>query len=392
MPVTSLVATLLPNRGIADRAVRCWDAGEAIAPIPIATPRTEISERLAHLRPTHLVDEHGRHVLADGIPVDADTAAVVTTSGTTANPKLVELTRSGMEVMGRGYSHAVGANDQDRWLACMPLHHVASLAIVARAYVCDLPFVVHEGLDVDRVARSYVDDGATMISLVPTVLHRLLEAGAPLDRFRCLIIGGAVLPDGLRARSEAIGARVVDAYGLTETWGGCAINGSANHGVELRLGTDGEVEVRGAPVMRAYRFAPDETKAVLGDDGWFRTGDVGTLAAGRLRVIDRIKDLIITGGVNVSPTAVEDVLIDHPAIDDVTVVGLPDDEWGERVAAVVVAHPDAELPTLAALRDFARDRLSPPQLPRELRTVDSIPRTAGGKALRRLVRDAIVSE
>jgi o-succinylbenzoate---CoA ligase len=392
MPATPLVATLLSNPDIADIAVRCWNDGEAIAPIPISAPRAEITERLARIRPTHLVDEHGRHTLADGIPVDDDTAAVVTTSGTTASPKLVELTRSGMEIMGRGYSHAVGANDQDRWLACMPLHHVASLAIVARAYVCGLPFVVHQTLDLDRVARSHADDDATMVSLVPTVLHRLIEAGAPLERFRCLIIGGAVLPAGLRARAEARGAHVVDAYGLTETWGGCAINGSPNNGVGLRLGANSEVEVRGAPVMRGYRFALDDTHAVFTDDGWFRTGDVGTFVDGRLQVIDRIKDVIITGGVNVSPTKVEDVLIDHPAIDDVTVIGLPDDEWGERVVAIIVVHHDAPPPSLAALRDFARDRLSAPELPRDVRTVNSIPRTPGGKALRRLVRDAVVSE
>ncbi len=390
----ALVATLLPNRGIADIAVACWDAGEAIAPIPATAPAAEVAARLAALRPTHLVDQQGRHALADGIPVDEGTAAVITTSGTAGAPKLVELTRSGMEVMGRGYSRAVGAGDRDRWLACMPLHHVASLAIVARAYVCGLPFVVHDTFDLERVARSHEPDGdhATMVSLVPTALHRLVESGAPIDRFRCLIIGGAVLPPGLRTRAEVLGARVVDAYGLTETWGGCAINGAANDGIELRLAPTGEIEVRGTPVMRGYRFASDATNEVIDPDGWFRTGDVGEFVNGQLRVIDRIKDIVITGGVNVSPTQVEDVLIDHPSIDDVTVVGVPDNEWGERVVAVVVVHSDVAAPSISELRDFARDRLSGPKLPRELRVVETIPRSAGGKVLRRVVRDAIVAE
>jgi O-succinylbenzoic acid--CoA ligase len=269
----------------------------------------------------------------------------------------------------------------------MPLHHVASLAIVARAHVCDLPFVVHDAFDLDRVAASHATDGATMISLVPTVLHRLLEARAPVERFRCLIIGGAVLPDGLRGRAEAAGARVVDAYGLTETWGGCAINGAPNDGIELRLGADDEVEIRGAPVMRGYRFAPEATATAIDDAGWFRTGDVGALVDGRLRVVDRIKDLVITGGVNVSPTAVEDVLITHPDVVDVCVIGVPDDEWGERVVAVVVS--DGPGPGLEDLRAFARERLDAPKLPREVRVVAEIPRSASGKPLRRVLREIV---
>lgn len=387
---TALVATLLPNQGIADAATRLWDAGEAIAPIPVTAPMAEIEQRLALARPTHLLDEHGRHELRGGVRVPADTAAVITTSGTTGTPKLVELTRSGMDVMGRGYSAAVGAGPRDRWLACMPLHHVASLAIVARAFVCELPFVVYDAFDLDRVANSFATDCATMISLVPTTLTRLLDSGAPLDRFRCLIIGGAVLPPGLRSRAEAAGARVVDAYGLSETWGGCAINGVANDGIDLRLGQDQEIQVRGAPVMRRYRFAPQASQDAVTSDGWLRTGDVGRLDAGpdeisRLQVIDRLKDLVITGGVNVSPTEVEDVVQQHPQVRDVCVIGIPDEEWGERLVAVVVAVDPADPPTIEVLREFARERLSTPKLPRELRLVHEIPRGASGKALRRLL-------
>lgn len=386
-----LVAVLLSNRGIAEAAERAWDAGEAILPLPIAAPAAEIARRLEAARPTHLVDRDGRRALAGGVPVESGTAAVIATSGTTAEPKLVELTRTGMEVMGRGYSHAVGADSSDRWLACMPLYHVASLAIVARAYVCGLPYVVHDSFDLARVAASHADDGATMISLVPTALARLLDAGAPVAELRCLIIGGAVLPPGLRARAESASARVVDAYGLSETWGGCAIDGVPNEGVEVRLGPEDEIEVRGAPVMRGYRFDPTATAAATTADGWFRTGDVGayapSAAAGvgspRLRVIDRLKDMIISGGVNVSPTQVEDVLIQHPFVADVCVVGVPDAEWGERVVAVTVARDPSEPPTLHDLRTFARDLLSAPMLPREVRIVPAIPRSASGKALRR---------
>ena len=384
---TALIATLLPNRQIASAAVAAWHAGEAIAPIPISATAHEIAERLTRLRPTHLVDATGRHPLIDGVPVPADTAAVVTTSGTTGAPKFVELTRSGMGVMGQGYRAAVAASVDDCWLACMPLAHVASLAIVARAYVGGLPFVVHDSFDLERVGASHDSDGVTMISLVPTVLARLLDARAPLDRFRCLIIGGAVLPPLLRARAEAAGARVVDAYGLTETWGGCAIDGRPNPGIELRLGPDDEVQVRGEPVMRAYRFDPGRTEVAFTSDGWYRTGDVGRFEPhhDRLVIVDRLKDLVISGGVNVSPTEVEDVLGMHPYVRDVCVIGVADPEWGERVVAVVVPVDPDRPPSLTELREFGRDRLSAVKLPREIRLVDHIPRSASGKALRRFL-------
>ena len=383
--MANLVATLLSNPEIAATAVAAWDAGEAILPIDARAPHAEIEARLAQARPTHVVDGDGRRVRRDGIPVDADTAAVLATSGTTGRPKLVELTRTGLDVMGRGYTAAVGAGASDCWLACMPLHHVASLAIVARAYTCGLPYLVHESFDLERVARSH-EAGVTMVSVVPTVLLRLLDARAPVHRFRSIIVGGAVLPPALRARAETAGAHLDDAYGLSETWGGAVTNGEPNAGMELRLGRDDEILLRGAPVMRGYRFDPEQTAGVLDPDGWFHTGDVGRIVGGRLAVVDRLKDLVITGGVNVSPTEVEDVLLTHPDVRDVCVVGRADPEWGERVVAVVVAAEPSSPPSLEQLRDYVGEQLARAKLPRELVLVDAIPRSVSGKALRRLLR------
>ncbi len=380
-----LVAVMLPNLGIADIAVKIWSDGEAIAPISITAPDAEVQEKIAQLRPTHIVDQHGRHSFAGGVGVPVDTAAVIATSGTTGAPKLVELTRSGMTEMALGYTSAIQADAGDTWLACMPLFHVASLAIIARAFVCELPFVVHDNFDLDRVGNSAEAEGVTMISLVPTALSRLLDAGARLDEFRCLIIGGAALAPALRTRAEAAGARLFDAYGLSETWGGCITNGIANNGVEMRLGDLNEIELRGAPVMRGYRFDDEATAQTKSSDGWFSTGDVGELNDGRLRVVDRLKDIVITGGVNVSPTEIENVLQRHPSIRDVCVIGVPDNEWGERVVAVVVPVSDSDALSLDALRDFAADRLSAAKLPKELRIIAEIPRSASGKALRRVL-------
>jgi acyl-CoA synthetase (AMP-forming)/AMP-acid ligase II len=154
------------------------------------------------------------------------------------------------------------------------------------------------------------------------------------------------------------------------------------------LAADHEVLVRGPMVMRQYRLDRVRTESVLDGEGWFHTGDVGTIdAEGRVAVVDRLKDLVITGGVNVSPTEVEGVLARHPDVHDVCVVGVPDDEWGELVVAFVVARPGAPAPSIDELRAFGRDRLSAPKLPRAARAVDAIPRTASGKPLRRVLRE-----
>ena len=277
----------------------------------------------------------------------------------------------------------------DRWLACLPLHHVASLGVLARAYVTGVPCTVHDGFDLDRVgartARRGRDDrvGRPHRAAPPARRGRADPRVPPGDRRR------RAVPAALRARAERAGVRVVDAYGMTETWGGWALDGRPIAGAEARVAAaDGELEVRGAMVMRGYRLDPVQTAVVLAPDGWLATGDVGVIDDdGLVRVVDRKKDLVITGGVNVSPTEVEGVLSHHPDIRDVCIVGAPDDEWGERVVAYVVPAELGSPPSLEDLRAFGREQLSAAKLPRELRLVAEIPRSAGGKPLRRVLRD-----
>jgi o-succinylbenzoate---CoA ligase len=386
---TELVAAPLAGNALAGAVERAWDAGRAILPIDPKLPAAEQGRLIERLRPTHLDDGSAVSALAGGVPAAADVVAVVVTSGTTGPPKGVELTAAGREAMGRAYSAGVGAGRGDRWLACLPLHHVASLGVLARSYVTGVPYTVHDRFDIERVAASPRDEGTTIVSVVPTALYRLLEANAPVGEFRRVIVGGAPCPPGLRARAEAAGATIVDAYGCSETWSGFVLDGVPIEGADVELrAPDDEIVVRGAMVMRGYRLEPERTAQVLEPDGWWHTGDVGAYdARGRLRVIDRIKDLVITGGVNVSPTEIEAVLERHPAVADVCVIGVADAEWGERVVAYVVARAEHQPPTVDELRAFARDELAAPKLPREVRIVDAIPRSGSGKALRRVLRD-----
>jgi O-succinylbenzoic acid--CoA ligase len=345
-----------PEAAAAIRAA--WDAGDAVLVLDPRAPQAEVGEVLERIRP--------------GEGVDPDVAAVVATSGTAGQPKGVELTWDGLAASAAAVHRALDAGPGDRWLACLPLHYVAGLAVVGRAWATGLPVTVAGGFDVTAAAD------ATLVSLVPTMVRRLREAGVDLSRFRRILLGGAPV--------QETGPNIVATYGMTETWGGVVHDGHPLDGVELSLGERDEILVRAPMVMRGYRLDPGQTAAALTADGWLRTGDAGRIDAdGRLRVVDRLRDLVITGGVNVSPSEVEAVLAEHPGIADVAVAGAPDPDWGERVVAHVVPEDPAAPPDVAELRSFAADRLSAAKLPREVVVVAAIPRTAGGKPLRRLL-------
>jgi O-succinylbenzoic acid--CoA ligase len=306
--------------------------------------------------------------------VEPEVAAVVVTSGTAGAPKGVELTWDGLAASAAAVGAALEVGPGDRWLACLPLQYVAGLAVLGRACATGTPVTVLEKFDVGAVAGA----DASLVSLVPTMVRRLRAAGADLQRFRRILLGGGPVRE--------VAPNIVATYGLTETWGGVVHDGHALEGVELSLGEDEEILVRAPMVMRGYRLAPEETAAAFTADGWLRTGDAGTIDEdGRLRVVDRLRDLIISGEVKVSPSEVEAVLGRHPGVADVCVVGAPDPEWGERVVAHVVPKEEHPPPELAELRAFAADSLSAAKLPREVVVTQVIPRTAGGKPLRRML-------
>ncbi|MSO79206.1 MAG: AMP-dependent synthetase [Acidimicrobiia bacterium] len=414
---TPLVAVRLPRPQAATAITAAWDRGEAVLVLDPDAPRIATQRLLERFAPTHMIDPTGLHPIGgqpiegqpiegqpiegqpiegqpiegqpiEGQAVEDGTAAIVVTSGTTGEPKGVELTFVGLEAIGTAFGSMLGVEPSDRSLVCLPLHHVAGLAILARARVIGVPVTVHDGFSMHAVAAAPTAEGATLVSLVPTMLGRLVDAGAPLHQFRRIIVGGSPTPPDLRARAESVGAPIVDAYGLSETWGGVVLDGEPIPGIEVKLSPDAEVLMRGPMVMRGYRNAPDATAAAFDRDGWFNTGDIGRWADdGRLHVVDRARDIVITGGVNVSPTAVENALAPDPHVSDVCVVGTADPEWGERVVAFVVAHDPSDPPTLEGLRAFGRDAgLSDPQLPRQLVLARVIPRAPSGKPLRRELR------
>jgi o-succinylbenzoate---CoA ligase len=274
----------------------------------------------------------------------------------------------------------------------LPVTHIAGLTVLVRSLeartrpeVLDL----YGGFSVDafEAATDRLASGdRRYTALVPTQLHRLLEARADLSAYDAVLVGGAALPPALHRRALAAGVRLVTTYGMSETCGGCVYDGVPLDGATARVRDDGRVELGGATVFLGYRLRPDLTAEAL-VDGWHVTQDLGRWDAdGRLEVLGRADDVVVSGGVNVPAAMVERVLGDQPAVAAVAVVGRPDAEWGERVVAVVQPRDWADLPTLDDLRDGARDALEPAALPRQLVLLGQLPLLASGKPDKAAVR------
>ena len=297
----------------------------------------------------------------------------ITTSGTTGAPKTVELTYANHLASALASADALGVEPGDRWLCPLPLHHVGGLNVLIRSAINRTTVVLHERFDAERVRATLEGGEVTLASLVPTMLARLRAAGLrEAPGLRAIALGGGPVPQGLLEWAAEAGIPVVPVYGMTET---CSqiVAGSPGRplaGVELEIAPDGEILVRGPMV------APG---AVAGD-GWLHTGDLGRLDDdGRLHVLGRLKELIVTGGENVAPLEVEQALLAHPAIVDAGVAGLEDPEWGEAVTAFVVLREQAGA---EELRAWCRERLEPFKVPKAIHAVERLPRNAGGKLLR----------
>jgi o-succinylbenzoate---CoA ligase len=361
-------------------AERVWAGGGAILPLDPRASGDVVRRLLAELRPHTVVDAGGAHERSDGIDVDEDVAVVIATSGSTGGPKGAVLSWAALAASAAATDERLGRDPADHWLSCLPWQHIGGLQVWLRARAAALPIEVLGSFDVDRVSES----PATLVSLVPTQLTRLLDAHADLRRFRHVLLGGAAAPAALLDRARQAGVRVVPTYGMSETCGGCVYDGLPLSGVQVDAdGDDGRIRIRGPMLMNGYRLRPDLTAEVL-VDGWLRTEDLGSFDGERLVVHGRADDVIVTGGEKVASDAVADLLSMHPDVNDVAVTGVPDGEWGERVVAVVV--PGTSVPSLTALRSWVAERAGPAAAPRGLVLVPVIPRLTSGKPDRLAVR------
>jgi long-chain acyl-CoA synthetase len=336
-----------------------------------------------------------------------DTAVIVYTSGTTGEPKGAELTHGNLTHNARATRSLFGFEPADAVLGVLPLTH-------AFGQTCTLNAAVLAGARVVLASAPASLDGVTVLVGVPSLYARLLrDAGtAPLcaSSLRMCISGGAPLaPELLDAWEAASGTRLLEGYGLTETSPVASFNrpggprrpgsiGTPIDGVEMRLldiSADGvgEIAVRGPNVMKGYWNRPDETRAVLSEDGWLRTGDLARMDGdGAFWIVGRVKDLIIRDGRNVHPREIEDVLNGHPQVLEAAVVGVPDALLGEEVVACVVLAPNATAGE-RQLRDHVRERVAASKCPGRVWLAPSLPHSRTGKLLKRaiVIPDEIVA-
>lgn len=362
--------------------------------LPGATPLTQISRD-----PLRLTAPHVR--AADSSAV----RAILFTSGTTGVSKGAELTYGNFDALAAANAVNLGGDPDQRWLGTLPLFHVGGLTMAHRCAVYGATLVLHDRFDAARVARSLREERITHASLVATGLRWLLDHGEPRapESLRALLIGGGPAPAELLAHARERGYPVLQTYGLTETCSQAATErldeadgltaGRALDGTEVRV-VNGEIEVRGPTVMRGYFEDPESTARVL-KDGWLRTGDLGELdERGRLKILSRRTDLIVSGGENVYPAEIEAVLSTHPAIAEVAVLGLSDDTWGQIPAALIVPRGDTEVAEEigAALSAWCRERLAGFKVPRRFIRIEALPKTANGKVDRGRLNALVAAE
>lgn len=337
-----------------------WERGDAVFPLDRRLPMAAQRSMLQGFGVATVISGDGETALSDGEPVEPGDALVIATSGSSGPPKAAVLTHAAVEASARATSERLQVTDNDHWLACLPLAHVGGLSVITRSLITGTTLTVIDGFDADAVSASE----ATLVSLVTTALQRIDPS-----LFRAIVLGGARPPADRPPHCIAT-------YGLTETGSGVVYNGKPLNSVEIEI-RDGEVHVRGPMLLRCYR----DGTSPLTRDGWLPTGDLGFLRDdGSLHVEGRRGDVINTGGEKVWPDDVERQLIQHPDIHDVAVTGLPDNEWGQIVAAFVVsARPNL---SLDEIRAHCRAQLPGYALPKQLELVEAIPRTALGKVRR----------
>lgn len=376
-PIARLIALQLTLAdGLRDAMDRVWEDGDAVLPVDPALPRRRVDELLDQLRPAEFLRPDGRRSDPSAPPVPDGTAVVMTTSGTTGQPKGIVVSEVTLAAAVDRQRRRLGAADGQPWLGVLPLHHIAGICLLRRSRAAGVEPTLHE-----RDSRASIDLAPpSWISLVPTQLDRLLDEGAELDRHLGVLLGGARPEHHLVERAQQAGIHLVVSYGMTETCGGCVYDGVPLDDVDVRLDSDGVVEVRG-PVVAVERRVDGGVHRPLGVDvdGWMRTQDRGSFDGDdRLSIHGRADDVVVSGGENVPLDDVRHALAALPFVSHCAVVGVPDRRWGEAVTAVVVPADGRRL-MLAEVRDALRGLLPPTHLPTKLLVVDQLPRDRMGK-------------
>ncbi|MBA2774014.1 MAG: AMP-binding protein [Nocardioidaceae bacterium] len=342
------------------------------------------------------------------LAADEPAPLVVVTSGSSGQAKQVALSARALRASATTTLARLGGAGQ--WVLALPAHYVAGLQVLTRSLLAGTIAVRLGDHDDLASAVNAMASGRRYLAAVPTQLHRWLAAEglaaadsvAALACLDAVLLGGGAASPQLLARARERGMRVVTTYGMSETSGGCVYDGVALDGVAVALGSGGEVRLAGPVLFEGYVGQPDLTATVL-RDGWLHTPDLGRFDAdGRLVVVGRADDVVVSGGVNIALPAVEARLQAMPGIGAVAVAARPDPEWGATIVAVVAGGGSTDrpvggtaaaavVPSLAAVRDFVADEHPRSWAPRELVVVDALPMLDSGKVDRQRLRTLLDS-
>lgn len=445
------VAVLSKNRAeFFEIAFACSKIGAIVVGLNWRLAAPEIAAIVADARPSVIFASHGEGSLLDSVSCDVPTiwfdeaydewrdaaspldpirepspdevSLILYTSGTTGVPKGVMLTNASMAHTPRLASEAWGFSESSVNLVAMPLFHIGGIGYGLSAMCTGGHTLLMREVDTSLIIRSIAHYGVTHAFFVPAVIHALTETpgvdDVDLSSLQLIVYGASPIGDALLRRAIALfGCDFTQAYGMTETSGTIVAlppvdhdpDGSRSHllrscgrplpWIEARLvdptsmsdakvGEIGEIWLRGTPIMAGYWNKPEETAATVTPDGWLRTGDAAySDAEGYLFLFDRFKDMIVSGAENVYPAEVENVLGDHAAVSEVAVIGVPHERWGETVKAIVVLREAAAV-SESELIEFARTRLAKYKCPTSVDFVESLPRNASGKLLKKELRAA----
>ena len=353
-------------------------------------------------------------------PKESDTACLIYTSGTTGKPKGCMLSQYGVMSTGQLLNGVMHADEQDRTLLMMPMFHIGAKAIQLGQHWRGGTVYLHREFDVEAILRTIQDEKITITHMAPTMVQMLLDhpriKDFDLSSLKMLVYSAAAMPNALLRRGlELLGPIFLQMYGQTEGTGtmlpiadhrpdgdardqlrlhsvGIAIPGNSvrivdDAGIECPEGVAGEIQLAGPTLMQGYWNNSVATQQTL-RDGWLNTGDIGKLDAnGYLTLVDRKKDMIVSGGENIYSREVEDALYRHKAVAHAAVIGVPDEAWGEAVCAVVQLQPGAVV-SATELIDFCRTQIASYKKPRQVIFVDELPKLPSGKINKLEIRKA----
>jgi O-succinylbenzoic acid--CoA ligase len=338
-----------------------------------------------------------RQAVAPDSPLESgEVGVVLATSGSSGEPKGVMLSTAALIASAVATHERLGGPGQ--WLLPMQPYFVGGLQVLTRSVLAGYTPVVASDHPTFAAGVMAMSAPRQYTAMVPTQLARYLETDQDQDmlrRLNAIIIGGAAMSADLKAKAAAAGVTAIPSYGMTETGSGCVYAGEPLEGTSLRLEDEthagpgggavaGRIWISGPTLFLGYRLQPELTAEVL-RGGWFRTQDRGEIVDGRLRVVGRVDDVVISGGVNVTVTAVQARLLEHPDVKDAVVLGVPDSEWGARVVAFVVGKADREV-----LRDFVAEVLPRTWAPRQVVELSALPMLASGKVDRRRLVEGVL--